>query len=389
MSSSAKPQFSRMSLNLLMLVSIVLIVILYEPAAKQAEQPLPAAPTLNASIWLSDSGSKIWFHPALADTIEIQFWYKAGFRYDGQHKGQAHLLAQLLKYESVQRKLPMEISLDQDFIKVVLHLSSSPIALKKQIEQTVALLYHPKLNNSLLNKLRQPSSSLSQDLRQQAYGQHAYAGPQRGTQESLSQISRADLQKFHHKYIHPKRLFASIVGDVNERSAGIIMETLLPNSRRHPASDSPLVPQTVSYASRDNMAVLVKPGLNNLGKQSQQVRLVKDYLLMQVLQDLLPSQIKWVTGQSNNTIYLQQLAQFRQNMRDNADWDMILRAKRRLASHWLQQAEGAKALSRYLVHLNAYELPVNHMQLNLNHLQSITMDSWQQFYQTQLTELTF
>ncbi len=167
------------------------------------------------------------------------------------------------------------------------------------------------------------------------------------------------------------------------------METLLPNSRRHPASDPPLIPQTVSYASRDNMAILVKPGLNNLGKQSQQVRLVKDYLLMQVLQDLLPSQIKWVTGQSNNTIYLQQLAQFRQNMRDNADWDMILRAKRRLASHWLQQAEGAKALSRYLVHLNAYDLPVNHMQLNLNHLQSITMDSWQQFYQTQLTELTF
>ncbi len=389
MSSSAKPQFSRMSLNLLMLVSIVLIVILFEPAAKLAEQPLPDAPTLNASIWLSDSGSKIWFHPALADTIEIQFWYKAGFRYDGQHKGQAHLLAQLLKYESVQRKLPMEISLDQDFIKVALHLSSSPVSLKKQIEQTVALLYHPKLNNSLLNKLRQPSSSLSQDLRQQVYGQHAYAGPQRGTEKSLSQISRADLQKFHHENIHPKRLLASIVGDLNERSAGIIMETLLPNSRRNPASDSPLTPQTVSYASRDNMAVLVKPGLNNLSNQPQQVRLVKDYLLMQVLQDLLPSQIKWVTGQSNNTIYLQQLAQFRQNMRDNADWDMILRAKRRLASHWLQQAEGAKALSRYLVHLNAYDLPVNHMQLNINHLQSITMDSWQQFYQTQLTELTF
>ncbi len=388
MDTKTKPQFSRMSLNLLMLVSIVLIVLLYEPTAKLAEQPLPSAPKLDARIWLSDSGSKIWFHPALTDTIEIQFWFKAGFRYDGQTKGQAHLLAQLLKYESVQRKLPMEVSLDQDFIKIALHLSSSPIALKKQIEQTLALLYHPKLNNSLLNRLRQPSSSISQDLRQQVYGQHAYAGPQRGTQQSLNQISRANLQRFHHQYLHPERLFASIVGDLNERSAGIIMETLLPSSRHTPASDSPLTPQTVRYASRDNMAVLVKPGLNNLHKQAQQIRLVKDYLLMQVLQDLQPSQSKWITGQSNNTLYLQQLAQFRQNMRENADWDMILRAKRRLASHWLQQAEGAKALSRYLVHLNAYDLPVNHMQLNLKHLQSITMDSWQQFYQTQLSELS-
>ncbi|MEY8206138.1 MAG: hypothetical protein RPR40_13825 [Bermanella sp.] len=388
MSSSRPPKFSRVSLNLLMLVSIVLIVILYEPLAKQTESPLPQAPQLDASIWLSDSGSQVWFHPALADGIEIQLWFRAGFRYDGQHKGRAHLLAQLLKYESVQRKLPMAVSLDQDFIKIALHLSGSPVVLKRQIEQSQALLYHPQLSRTRLNKLRHSRTSLSEDLRQQAYGQHAYAGPQRGTAHSLREISRADLQSFHHHYLHPQRLSASIVGDVSERSAAIIMESLLPTSAHIAASDAPLMPLVARHASHDNMAVLVKPGLSNLRQPQQQERLVKDYLLMQVLQDRQPSHSRWVTGQSNNTLFLQQLAQFRQNMREHADWDMILSAKRRLASHWLQQVAGAKALSRYLVHLNAYDLPVNHMQLNLQHLQSITLDSWQQFYQTQLSEIS-
>ncbi len=388
MNTPQKTQFSRMSINVLMLVSLVLIVILYEPATKYANEPLPSAPALNAKIWLSDSGSQVWFHPMLSDTIEIQFWFKAGFRHDGVHKGRAYLLAQLLKYESTQRKLPLEVSLDQDFIKVSLHLSKSAHSLKRQIDQTVALLHHPTLSRKLLKKLRRANLGLSQDLRLEAYGEHAYAGPRQGTTQTLNGISRADLQKYHHQYFHPKRLVASIVGDLNERSAAIIMETLLPTSPYTQALDFPLTSLKSNYASQGEMAVLVKPGLNNLHSEKQQVRLVKDYLLIQVLHTLQPSQSKWLTGLSNNTLYLQQLSLFRQNMRDDPDWDMILRAKRQLASQWLQQVEGAPALSRLLVHLNAYNLPVNHMNQNLKHLQAITMNSWQQYYQTQLNELS-
>jgi hypothetical protein len=388
MSASQKTQFSRMSLNVLMLVSVVLIVILYQPASKYDNEPLPAAPVLNAKIWLSDSGSQVWFHPMLSNTIEIQLWFKAGFRHDGQYKGRAYLLAQLLKYEGKQRKLPLDVSLDQDFIKVALHLSKSPLNLKHQIDQAAALLQHPALSHKRLKTLRTANASVSQDLRLKAYGKHPYAGPRQGTIQSLNRISRADLQKYHHQYLHPKRLMASIVGDLNEHSASIIMETLLPTSLQNAALDLPLSPHASSFAHHNEMAILVKPGLNNLHSQEQHLQLVKDYLLMQVLHTQQPSQSKWITGISNNTLYLQQLAQFRQNMRENPDWDMILRAKRQLASRWLQHVQGAPALSRYLVHLNAYKLPVNHMNQNLKHLQSITMDAWRQHYQVQLSEIS-
>ncbi len=112
-----QPKFSRMSLNVLMIISTVLIVILYVPKNKEEMITLPTAPSLNIQSWLSDSGAQIWFSPYLTDQLEIQLWYKAGYRYDGEQKGSSHLLAQLLKYESRKRQLPMEISLDQDFIK--------------------------------------------------------------------------------------------------------------------------------------------------------------------------------------------------------------------------------------------------------------------------------
>ncbi len=388
MSTSQKTQFSRMSINVLMLVSVVLIVILYQPADQSVQEPLPTAPVLNTKIWLSDSGSQVWFHPMPSDTIEIQFWFKAGFRHDGTHKGQAYLLAQLLKYEGTMRKLPLEVSLDQDFIKIALHLNKSPIIMKDQIDQTVALLQHPALSHKRLKKLRSVNVSLSQNLRLKAYGKHAYAGPRKGTTQSLNRITRADVQKYHHQYLHPKRLFTSIVGDLNEHSASIIMETLLPTSAHAHALDVPLAPLKSHYASLGEMAILVKPGLNSVLSKKHQAQLVKDYLLMQVLHTLQPKDSQWVTGISNNTLYLNQLTKFRQHMREEPDWDMILRAKRQLASRWLQQVDGAPALSRFLAHLNAYNLPVNHMTQNLKHLQAITLMNWQQHYQVQLNEIS-
>ncbi len=236
--------------------------------------------------------------------------------------------------------------------------------------------------------MRLAHHSVSQDLRQQVYGQHAYAGPRQGTEKSLKRISRADLQKFQQQHLHPKRLFASIVGDLTEHSAQIIMETLLPPSKYKAASVQTLAPLKTSFVSQNNMMVMVKPGLAHLGKAEQYQQLVNNYLLLQVLDILQPSQSKWINGRSNNTLYVQQAALFRQNMLQDIDWDMILRAKRQLAGNWLSQVEEAPALSRYLVHLNAYSLPINHMTKSLQHLQSIDQGSWQQFYQQQLTTLS-
>ncbi len=387
MSNEQDRQFSRMSLNVLMLVCIILIIIFAAPQQGQKNIKLPAAPKLNSNVWLSDSGAQVWSNPLLSNTIEIMFWYKAGFGFDGAQKGKANLLAQLLKYQSTQQNLPMDISLDQDFIKVSLHLSSNPASLKLQIDKSVELLYRPQLSQGLLNQLRQHSLSLSDSLRIKAYGHNQNSGPLQGTSETLAQISRADIQKFHQKYLHPKRLFASIVGDLSDNSAQVIMESLLPLSPYQAQAHIQQTPLASSFTSQEESMVLVRQGLLNLNSIEKEKLLVQDYLLLQVLNALQPKQVSWKPGLLNSTFYFQQASRLSQDMQQSADWDMILAAKRQLAQHWIRQTQTATALARHLVALNAYHLPVNHMTKNLHHLQGISRDNWQQYLSNHMTDL--
>ncbi len=388
-----QPQFSRMSLNVLMLISTVLIVILYVPKNKEEMVTLPTAPSLNSQSWLSDSGAQIWFSPYLTDRLEIQLWYKAGYRYDGEQKGTAHLLAQLLKYESRKRQLPMEVSLDQDFIKVSLHLSKAPLAMRKTLQDASALLYHPKLATTLLNTLRQSpvalSPPLSSHLLQKVYGQHSYAGPKTGTQSSLANISRQQLQVFQQQFLNPKRLHASIVGDISEAGAQLIMETLLPVSRHQSAKKVTHQPHSSNHVSENNMAVLVWPGLNSLQTPNQHKQLINTYLLTHILKMQHPQHIKLRPGKLNNTLYINDSKQLQISLQEIQDSAMMARAKRQLATRWLEQVQNADKLSRYLVRLNAYGLPVNQMNKNLQYLQAISFNRWQKDTAKLLEPLAF
>jgi len=384
MESAQQPKFNRMSLNVLMLVSVVLIVILGSTGPGAQQLSLPDAPNLNVNTWQSDSGASIWYNPQISTSIEMQFWYKAGYRYDQDLKGTAYLLAQLLKYESKQRSLDMKISLDQDFIKIGLSLNKDPSTLKKQISQASTLLYHPVLANSWLSQLRANQNSLTDQLRSQAYGTHPYAGPKQGDANTLSSITRKQLQNFHHQYLHPKRLSVSVVGDLDQATAQVISETLLPISKYLSASELQLKPQTSHQAQAADISVLVQPGIKELNTASH-------HMLSHVLNQQAPKQLSFQLGQLNSTLYVQGrsqlIGQLKQIEQGEFDWDMMLRAKRQIAHSWLKQLQGAQALSRYLVHLNAYDLPVNQMANNLNHLKEIDMDSWQQTSQKLLIAL--
>ena len=384
MKNTQQPKFNRLSLNILMLVSVVLIVILSSTGPGAEKLSLPDAPNLNVNTWQSDSGAIIWYTPQISDSIEVQFWYKAGYRYDQTLKGSAYLLAQLLKYESKQRSLNMKISLDQDFIKIGLSLNTNPSTLKRQLSQTSALLYHPVLANNWLTQLRKNKNSLTDQLRSQAYGEHPYAGPKQGSTHSLQSISRQQLQSFHHQYLHPRRLYMSVVGNVDQQTAQVITETVLPMSKYLSASELQLKPQGIHQAQSADISVVVQPGIKQLNEASH-------HLLSHVLNQQAPKQVNYQFGQLNSTVYVQGrnqvIGQLKQIEQGEFDWDIMLRAKRQIAHTWLKQLQGAQALSRYLVHLNAYGLPVNQMADNLNHLKDIDMDSWQQTSQQLLLAL--
>jgi hypothetical protein len=409
MSTEYQPKFNRMSLNVLMVVSAALIVIFGQSARQMDYKPLPPAPKLDISIWHADSGAKIWYSPYFSETLEIQLWYQAGFSYDDQFTGRAKILAKLLKFESQSMKLPMKVSLDQDFIKITLHLSTDPIKMKRQIEQSVALLYRPKLSSKVIKKLleidAQSLPSLSDALWQQTYAGHTYGQVKQSNGpniNSAASLTRAQLQKYQQAYIHPQRLHASIVGDISERGAQIIMESLLPQSKYKPPLIRQIESKPTALVSNNQQLMAVWPGEYNMDstyserlptieeelaadasnpQQKIQNQLLKTHINKQMMVQLLKAvhgdSVKWQPGKYNSTVMIRQSDQLKRAVHDQINSDMIAHNTRQLAKKWLAMVNNASGLSLYLVELNAYRLPVNQLRKNLTALDGWDEDDWE------------
>lgn len=387
MNSEYQPKFNRVSLNVLMVASAALIVIFGQSARQMDQKPLPPPPKIDISIWHADSGAKVWYSPYFSDTLEIQLWYQAGFAYDANHTGRASLLAKLLKFESKSHQLPMQVALDQDFLKVTLHLNTDPVQMKQQIEKSVALLYRPKLSTSAINKIQaMPSiTSLSEQLWRQAYQQHPYGQAQDQTQT----FTRAQLQKYQQQFVHPQRLYASIVGDISERGAQIIMESLLPNSKYKAAATSDFASKELHNIQKQQHFIAVWPGEfsnrpdgkdaleNPKPMQTQQDKLhIDKQMTVQLLKSTHGDLIKWHPGHANSTLLVQQPEQMKHTIENQIDADTIAQQTHQLAKKWLSQVNHAQGLSQYLVQLNAYHLPVNQLNKNLIALGNWDEDDW-------------
>lgn len=388
MSSEYQPKFNRMSLNVLMVASAALIVIFGQSARQMDQKPLPPAPKLDISIWHADSGAKIWYSPYFSETLEIQLWYEAGSAFDGNYTGRASLLAKLLKFESKSLQLPMQVTLDPDFLKISLHLSTDPIQMKRQIDKTVTLLYRPNLPSKGLKTLQSIDQvpSLSDELWQQAYASHPYG---QNTSASQNKITRAQLQKYQRSHIHPGRLNASIVGDISERGAQIIMESLLPPSKYKASKGDLLVSKAISNIENRQQLIAIWPGETNkttegndlkdksIKRQKQQIKThINKQMVVQLLKAVHGDSVRWQPSKANSTLLIQQSNQMKHAVQDQIDSDMIAHQTHQLAKKWLAQVNNASGLSLYLVQLNAYQLPVNQLNKNLIELDGWDDDNW-------------
>ena len=383
MTVKRQTKFSPMSLNLLMLACIVLIIIFSSSQSSDPQHELPHAPKLDARIWQTDSGAKVWYSPHLSKTIELNFWYLAGFAYDDQTPGMAMLNSQLLMAQAKQMQLPMTIDWDADFIKIQLHLSTEPLAMKSQIDDFVKLLYQPTLSSSVLNTLRTINLETGSDaLRKALFAQHPYGNAKYGDLKSLGSISRAQIQNYHRRFLHPSRAFASIVGDLSEHAAQIIMESLLPSSRYKPASKQTFTSQPIRFKDQQKNSAWIWPGLiikgnDPLAIQAYEATQVGIELIHQLFVTLAPTQTRMDKGQYNQFLSVQDWPNLQQAMQDKLDWDMIRAAKYKLASQWMTHFHSPEQISAYLVYLNAYGLPINHMDKSIKHLDNLDYSDWQ------------
>lgn len=177
-----------------------------------------------------------------ADIIATRLFLRTGSRWEPKEKaGLSHLLATVLtkgtdqlssleiaeQVESVGAKLSADTSTDYFLLSLKTVASDFPeiLTLTGQLlrfpsfpEEEIELERRITLQG-IRSQREQPFSVAFEQLRQQMYQHHPYALSTLGTEASVSQLSRADLQQFHQTYFRPDNLIISIAGRITPEDA--------------------------------------------------------------------------------------------------------------------------------------------------------------------------
>ncbi|CAD5910846.1 putative zinc protease YmxG [Planktothrix tepida] len=177
-----------------------------------------------------------------ADIIATRLFLRTGSRWEPQEKsGLSHLLATVLtkgtnqlssleiaeQIESVGAKLNADTSTDYFLISLktvasdfenILNLTAQLLRFPSFPEDEIELERRITIQG-IRSQREQPFSVAFEQLRHQMYQHHPYALSTLGTEASVSQLSRADLQEFHQTYFRPDNLIISIAGRITPEAA--------------------------------------------------------------------------------------------------------------------------------------------------------------------------
>lgn len=260
----ATPRFSRHTLTLIMLVTVVMIALMANQG-REKEAELPPAPHFNIHAFRTDSGTPTWFVYKHLPQHLARLNCMAGSAF--APGAEAYALQQLINQQARREHLPLQVSLDRDNLYLDMQLASDPWQLKTQLNTLSNLFWRPELDAGQLAELRQlPLLAPGSDTLFANLQQHAYQMTSVPDNDQLGSLSRADIQAFAQTHLHPARCQLTLLADLSPAAARVLAENLLPASPypasqqtlpalphlRHPTSASlpPLNPG-------DNLALLV------------------------------------------------------------------------------------------------------------------------------------
>lgn len=239
---------------------------------------------------LSNGITLIVMENPTADLVAGRLFIKnMGLRWENREKaGLSHLLATVLTkgtehrtsveiadaVESMGANLGADATADYFMIslKTVSADFSSLFALVAEILQspsfpeTEVSLEKQLTQRTIRSQLEQPFNTAFYHLREAMYPHHPYGLSILGTEETVSQLTRADLQAYHHRHFRPDHLIISLSGRITLKDAIALVETHLGHweSSSHPlelTAFPPLIPQpTQSFTPQDTQQSIIMLG---------------------------------------------------------------------------------------------------------------------------------
>ena len=225
---------------------------------------------------------------ALADIVAARMFVRAGSCHEQQEQaGLAHLLATVMT-KGCKNKASMQIaeiiesvgaslSADTTTDYFLLSLKTVTADFKEILALAAQILREPtfpQLEVELERKLaiqdmrsqkEQPFSVAFEQLRQMMYQNHPYAMSSLGDETSMSNLTRADLSKYHQTHFRPDNLVISIAGKITLDSAVALVEEVfgdwqVPNSQPLPKLNLPDIkpnPQQVITPQNTQQSILM------------------------------------------------------------------------------------------------------------------------------------
>ena len=187
-----------------------------------------------------------------ADIVSAKIFLHIGSCHEPRHlAGISHLLAAVLskgtnklssldiahRVESVGARLGTDTTPDYfllsiktvsadfaDIFKLSGEIIRSPSLPEAEIELERRIILQ-----GIRSQLEQPFTIAFSQLREMMYQDHPYSLSTLGTEATVSQISRTDLQKFHQTYFRPDNIVISLVGRISHSEAIALVEQVFGN----------------------------------------------------------------------------------------------------------------------------------------------------------------
>ncbi len=217
--------------------------------------------------WQTPAGTKVMYvHAPDLPMVDVRVVFDAGSARDGELPGLAQFTnavltegagewdADALALRLEERGIELSNGSLRDMAWVSLRSLTDDAVLNVALESAAAVLAKPRFADDAVARIRQqmqiglrrtlqsPSGVAKRRFFEALYGNHPYAHSPDGDKESLAEITRDDLLRFHEKFYVAGNAIVAVVGAVNREAAEQIAERVtagLPAGEHAPALPPP------------------------------------------------------------------------------------------------------------------------------------------------------
>ncbi|MCX7878534.1 MAG: insulinase family protein [Ignavibacteria bacterium] len=265
--------------------------------------------------------------------VSVRLVFKeSGSYHDGEKYGLASVTAELLTKGTVSRSaeeiaeqidyIGGSISSDSDWDGTFLSLSVLKKHLPKGIEILSDVLQNPVFPEDEITRIKeQRISSVIQNKSNPDYlsdrmfsnvvfGNHPYAHPSEGTEQSIKSISRPDIINFYRKHYKSGKLILAFVGDITREEALGITEKYFSNLPSGDENENKLKIYLLDDTKPNSVYIVDKPGavqantkLGNIGVKRNNPDYIKIMVMNTLLGGYFGSRINYLLREEHGFTY--------------------------------------------------------------------------------------